>query len=255
MEVIYRPKGRALEYAPLAVNLYTGCPHGCTYCFAPNALRVDRDDFRLIVRPRKNIIGRLEKDAIRLENHFCDDEILLCFACDPYPKGGDTFEGAHPYAHLTRSALQILGHYGLQATVLTKGGVRAMRDFDLLKKHDFAFGTTISFRDDTLRQQWEPNAASVQERVEAIIAADAAGIRTWVSLEPVVDPDEAIAAIRLLSIYVDYWKVGKLNHSKEIEDSIDWAKFYVDVTTELNHIGAKYYIKNDLAAYSPERVA
>jgi DNA repair photolyase len=35
--VIYEPKGKAGEYAPLALNLYAGCSHGCTYCFAPTA--------------------------------------------------------------------------------------------------------------------------------------------------------------------------------------------------------------------------
>ena len=36
MQAIYKPKGRALEYAPdgLALNIYDSCPHGCTYCFA-----------------------------------------------------------------------------------------------------------------------------------------------------------------------------------------------------------------------------
>ena len=26
---VYRPRGRALEYAPLACNVYRGCSHGC----------------------------------------------------------------------------------------------------------------------------------------------------------------------------------------------------------------------------------
>ena len=34
MKVIYEPKGRAKEYAELAVNLYNGCSHGCEYCYA-----------------------------------------------------------------------------------------------------------------------------------------------------------------------------------------------------------------------------
>ena len=35
MKIIYEPKGKALEYAPLACNLYKGCPHGCRYCYGP----------------------------------------------------------------------------------------------------------------------------------------------------------------------------------------------------------------------------
>jgi len=42
MAVIYEPKGMALEYAPLACNLYRGCQHGCRYCYAPNCLFMSR---------------------------------------------------------------------------------------------------------------------------------------------------------------------------------------------------------------------
>jgi len=35
---IYEPRGRAGEYAPLAVNLYKGCGHGCVY-YLKNDLR------------------------------------------------------------------------------------------------------------------------------------------------------------------------------------------------------------------------
>ena len=34
IRAIYTPKGPALEYAPLACNLYRGCAHGCLYCYA-----------------------------------------------------------------------------------------------------------------------------------------------------------------------------------------------------------------------------
>lgn len=29
--IIYKTTGRAEEYCPLALNLYRGCQHGCTY--------------------------------------------------------------------------------------------------------------------------------------------------------------------------------------------------------------------------------
>ncbi len=40
---IYAPKGRALEYGELALNIYTGCPHRCSYCYAPLALKRNRE--------------------------------------------------------------------------------------------------------------------------------------------------------------------------------------------------------------------
>ena len=49
---IYKPSGAALEYGDLALNIYTGCNHGCYYCFAPNVLHKTREAFAK-VEPRK----------------------------------------------------------------------------------------------------------------------------------------------------------------------------------------------------------
>ena len=45
---------------------------------------------------------------------------------------------------------------------------------------------------------------------------------------------------------VDSWKVGKLNHNKAVEQSVDWPKFRAAATALLEHDGCKYYIKEDL---------
>ena len=45
---------------------------------------------------------------------------------------------------------------------------------------------------------------------------------------------------------VDIWNVGKLNHNKAVEQSVDWPKFRDDATALLEHYGCKYYIKEDL---------
>ena len=45
---------------------------------------------------------------------------------------------------------------------------------------------------------------------------------------------------------VDFWKVGKLNHNKAVEQSVDWPKFRDVATALLEHDGCKYYIKEDL---------
>lgn len=36
MNVIYEPKGRAKEYADLALNDYIGCENACVYCLHPD---------------------------------------------------------------------------------------------------------------------------------------------------------------------------------------------------------------------------
>jgi DNA repair photolyase len=252
MSVIYEPKGRALEYAPLACNLYTGCTHACRYCFAPAAMRTSPEQWHAQAKPRKDILHHLASDARRLKASGTarDKNILLCFTCDPYPM---------ECSELTRDALCVFGQNGLSAQVLTKAGMRASRDFDVLARYGFKFGTSLMTTDDNVRRDWEPNAASVQERVAAIKAAHGAGIYTWVSVEPVVNAREALAVIESLHPWVTFWKIGKLNHMPEVERTIDWARFLGDVRASMNSVGkiegANYYIKRDLAAYASPAVA
>ena len=58
---IYAPKGKAKEYGDLALNIYTGCPHRCYYCFAPGVLHKDRETFHSHVEPRPGIVKEVRK--------------------------------------------------------------------------------------------------------------------------------------------------------------------------------------------------
>lgn len=85
---IYVPKGKAKEYGDYAINIYTGCPHRCFYCFAPNVLHRDRETFHTNVKPRENIVEEVRKQVDR--EHITGQLIHLCFTCDPYPTGYDS---------------------------------------------------------------------------------------------------------------------------------------------------------------------
>jgi hypothetical protein len=238
--VIYEPRGRAKEYSPLACNLYRGCSHGCLYCYAPSIQFTTRQDWTANISPRNRILHQLKLDAEEMRGD--QRTILFSFLCDPY----QPIDVEHK---ITRSALEILGENGYRVQVLTKGGKRALRDFDLLKKYKFMFGSTVLFSDESLRKKWEPYASPIEERTEVIKEAHRLGIFTWVSLEPVIEAKEALKVIEALHGYVDFWKVGKLNHMPAIEGLTDWANFYDEVTRLFLSIGADYYIKNDLLKY------
>ena len=64
-----------------------------------------------------------------------------------------------------------------------------------------------------------------------------------------IDPDQALAVIRLAHSYVNFWKAGKLNHMKEYERTVDWGKFLFDAEKLLTKLGANYYIKNSLRSF------
>ncbi|MCL2006359.1 MAG: hypothetical protein FWG73_09405 [Planctomycetaceae bacterium] len=150
-------------------------------------------------------------------------------------------------AIVTREALLILERHGLRVQVLTKGGKRTIGDFDILARNDWKFGSTIIFLNEKLREEWEPGAASIVERIEAVREAHRRGIFTWISVEPVVDASEALLVMRELREVVDFWKVGKLNHDKQREAAIDWRQFLWD--TEAVLAGKNYMIKQDLEKF------
>jgi DNA repair photolyase len=241
MQVIYQPKGRALEYSELACNLYIGCAHGCTYCFAPACMHKKHEVYHLEVKPRKRIIDLFEKDAKLLQGD--PRRILFSFISDPYQPLEKT-------EMLTQKALQLVGKYNLKSQILTKGTKDLIeRDFDLIKRVGAELGVTLCFADDTKRKEWEPDASSVDDRINLLNDAHKEGIYTWVSLEPVIDAKEALQVIKMAHPYVRFWKIGKLNHRKDVEKLTDWSKFLRDVKKLLSKVKADYYIKQDLAQY------
>lgn len=268
MRAIYQPRGKALEYSPLAINLYDGCIMSCRYCFGPSVARKTKDVFHTNVQPRKNLLSKLEKDCKEMAGD--KRQILLSFMCDIYqPERNSGFVSPNlirpstqfnvpvepltliefrGVPSITRQALEILDYYKMNVTILTKGGLRAVRDFDLLKKNNWSFGTTLSFVTEDEMRMWEPYpSASIEDRVAAILQAKEMGIKTWVSMEPVINPLEAIRVLDSLKDIVDFWKIGKLNHMPKIERDINWTTFLMKVEQILS--GREYYIKKDLEKY------
>ena len=125
--IIYEPRGKAFEYSPLAANLYKGCSHGCSYCYAPSATFKKRDVFNSdeYIRPRANVLEQFEKDCKKFKGD--SREILFSFTTDPYQK-------CETDLNITRKALEIALEYDLFPVILTKGGTRAIKDFDILSK-------------------------------------------------------------------------------------------------------------------------
>jgi DNA repair photolyase len=239
MPLIYEPAGRAREYAALACNIYRGCDHACEYCYAPAATRRAVADFHQPV-PRPDFLKQLRKEAAA---RTPTDPILLCFTCDPY-------QALDERLGLARETIKILHAAGHAVNVLTKGGSRALRDLDLFGPQD-AFATTLTLLNGARSFEIEPGASMPSDRIVTIREFHAAGIPTWVSLEPVLDPAEALAIIRLTHSSVDLFKVGRWNYDARAE-AIDWAKFAADAVALLESLGKRYYIKRDLACFLPE---
>ena len=225
MKPIYIPSGKAKEYGDYALNIYTGCPHRCFYCFAPNVLHRDRQQFHEVVEPRKDIV---EETRRQIEREGIAGKLShLCFTCDPYPHGYDTT--------VTREIISLLKSTGNNVQILTKGD--GSRDFDLLGPEDW-YGITLDGIGNGRNPQWKA-------RVDALAEAHSLGIKTWVSFEPVTDDREFFVNLHLVAPIVDKVKIGKLNYHKS---DIDWADFGRRAETLCQQLGLAYYIKESVRA-------
>lgn len=237
MKPIYVPKGAAKEYGDYALNIYTGCPHKCFYCYAPRVLHKHKEDFHKSVEPRKNIVEETKKQIERGNIH--GKTIHLCFTCDPYPCGVDST--------VTREIIKVIKDNDNNVQILTKNGKDAMRDFDLLDSNDW-FGITYAgysgnVYDATYIPIEEQGAGSPFLRLSALEKAHNIGIKTWVSAEPALDTENLIRCIRNIN-FVDLWKVGKLNYYQSL---VDWGEFGRRVIDAMVSGGKNFYIKESLS--------
>ena len=235
---IYEPKGAAKEYGDLAVNIYTGCPHRCWYCYAPGVLHKVKEEFHANVEPRNNIVGKVRT---QVEKEGITGKLIhLCFTCDPYPTGYDS--------SATREIIKILKDSGNHVQILTKGD--GSRDFDLLDGEDW-YGITVSSfaQKDTMtkigimpRSPHEPGAINPYFRIARAEAARRKGIKTWISLEPVVDAD-VLETFAFFADAFDRVKIGKLNYHPS---NINWKEFGKEAEALCQKLGLDYYIKDSL---------
>jgi len=218
---IYEPRGAAKEYGDYALNIYTGCPHRCYYCFAPGVLHQDRERFHSHVEPRLGIVEEVRKQLER--EQITGKTIHLCFTCDPYPTGYDS--------SATREIIKLLKESGNHVQILTKGDGK--RDFDLLDENDW-YGVTIDGSAGLVTSTPFLDLSTASHR----------GIKTWISFEPVLQPENVLAAIRMSSVLaVDKVKIGKLNYHTS---DIDWAAFGRDAEELCQRLRLNYYIKDSL---------
>ena len=222
MKPIYEPKGAAKEYGDYAINIYTGCPHRCYYCFAPSVLRRDRETFHAHVEPRPGIVEAVQNQLER--EQITGKTIHLCFTCDPYPTGYDS--------SATREIIKLLKEHGNHVQILTKGD--GSRDFDLLDENDW-YGITY---DGSPHGLYEPS-----DRLADIYSAKQCGIKTWCSFEPVLDAYNVLDCIENCADIFDKVKIGKLNYHPS---DIDWAEFGREAEALCQRLGLDYYIKGSL---------
>jgi DNA repair photolyase len=154
----------------LSLNPYTGCQHGCLYCYAsayiPNFQKC---------RPKQNLLYRLRTDVSKVDPGTL---VSMSNSSDPYPPLDDKSE-------LTRSCLEILSARGLRVQVMTKSDL-VCRDIDLLKGMSSTISITITTMSDDLASRLEPLAPVSSKRLKAIGLLSSHGVPVSTRVDPII---------------------------------------------------------------------
>lgn len=167
----------SLDYT---INPYTGCSHGCVYCYADFMKKyADHDEnWGEFVDVKVNAPEILEKDLRKNE----PGEILLSSVTDPYLHVEKKYE-------LTRKILKRLQGTKFDVSILTKSDL-VLRDLDILQTFSpdqLSVGFTINFLEEKHRNNWEPDAPSIENRLEALEKISNKGIKTYVHVGPYLE--------------------------------------------------------------------
>jgi len=150
-----------------SLNPYTGCAHGCIYCYASAYIR---DFFRC--RPKPDLVRKVGRELSRIPPGSL---ISLSNTSDPYPPLEEKLGN-------TRRCLELFRAYGMRVLVVTKSHL-VLRDTELLSEMEAAVTLTItSFRHSA---KLEPGAPSPELRLEALRELSRAGIPVGLRLDPV----------------------------------------------------------------------
>ncbi len=238
MRVIYEPKGRAREYSSLAINIINGCNMGCKYCYVPAMTFKKREQFHSNSKHRKDVLINLEKDLIELSKIGNKKLVMFSFTSDVYQLDEE-------FNSITREALKLFKKYNQPFHLLTKGGTKAVRDFDLYKDTDW-FACSLTFYDKEKSLQIEPNASLPEDRIKALRIANSRGIKTWVSFEPTLEEEETYKLYKATKSFVNFYKVGKVSRYKV---DVDWVAFTNKIADMMESDKQPFFLKYDLRPY------
>ena len=184
------------------INPYTGCQHGCTYCYARFMKRFTghKEPWGEFVDVKINASDLLQVEIKRKKR----GRVWVSGVCDPY-------QPLEAQYKLSRRCLEILGQHNWPVTVQTRSPL-ILRDIDILKEaRDFEVGFTVTTMDDGIRKLFESSAPPIKDRINALDVLHRAGIRTYAMIAPMLPGAESLA--EALGGKVDYIIVDRMNYN------------------------------------------
>jgi len=212
-----------------SLNPYRGCQHSCAYCYVPNILRIKREDWGNFVEVKTNIPNILANELRNKKTGV----VGISTVTDPYQPVEKKYK-------LTRYCLEQLLKHDFPICIQTKSKL-VIRDIDLISRFSeievmFSIGTL----NDSERKLLEPNASSIQERLNAMKQISNMGIKTSVFFGPIYpslkiqDIDEITDVFKnsgVSEIMLDRFNLKpgiKENIELKIKGNSDFSKLFSD---------------------------
>lgn len=174
-------KGMAFKWS---LNPYMGCVHRCTFCYVRHfEHRSDRpadDRYGTSIRVKVNVADVLRRELARPS--WVRDMVAIGAATDPYQPA----EGRY---RLTRACLEALRDAANPFSIITRGPM-IVRDLDVLAEAALRADVSVTFSIPTLDEDvWkrtEPSTAHPRQRLRALRALVAAGVKASVGMAPIL---------------------------------------------------------------------
>ncbi len=154
----------------LSLNPYTGCVHGCLYCYASSYIPRFSE-----CRPKPGLLKNLRREV-----HCVEPGTLVSMSnsSDPYPPMERNLQ-------LTRECIKILRERGMRLQLVTKSDIIS-RDAEILEAMDCVVSITITTLCDELANLLEPGAPMPERRLETIRLLRGRGIPVSARLDPII---------------------------------------------------------------------
>jgi len=187
------------------INPYTGCQHGCKYCYATFIRRFQniKEEWGEFCYAKMNcpdlLVKELEKNK---PGHIWMSSVTDCYT------------PLENKCRLTRKILETIASSPHRAKfpieILTKSAL-VKRDFGLLKELGAELGMSMNTLDEKVSRAIEPLASSPRERVETLREAKKQGIKVYGFLSPVLPGITNLEELFKELHFCDYFWVELLN--------------------------------------------
>ncbi len=206
VERVLIPEGAGHYY----VNPYVGCMIGCDFCYVADRADFSRElegqphlPWGRYVDVKLNAAAVLRQEVARARPGIVRMSPILT---DPY-------QALERRYRITRQCLEVLADARFTPVILTRAA-RVVEDLDVLGRFErAAVGLSIPTDDDRVRQHFEPGGDPIEERLDALRRCHAAGLRTYVIIQPMLPMDPA----RLVALTAPYVRAVRIDRMYELQ--------------------------------------